>query len=275
MWYTADEPDGWSYALNSTQLAYTQLRELDPYHPVSLVLNCQNFHYSDYAAGADIVWQDAYPVGINATNSVKWSTSCNTTYGDCGCDNCRGSLLDVANRLDDIQSYQSSIAYQDTKPTWSVLQAFGAQDYWPRLPSAAEVVNMMMLSVNHGAKGITYWLYPSTDDVNIASGAFGKTLDAKPTIDYLFGTEPVRTLKVKGSAGVDASAWVLDGNVLVGIANGLYTNSSDEVAVVLPDGLNVTSVDKLLYGEVGWSLKDGNLAKTGLGPLEVGIVLLK
>lgn len=81
MWYTADEPDGWGYALNSTKLAYDQLKELDPYHPVSLVLNCQNFFYEEYASGTDIVYEDAYPVAINATWSIPWGTPCNTTYG--------------------------------------------------------------------------------------------------------------------------------------------------------------------------------------------------
>ncbi|EHK98582.1 hypothetical protein M7I_5607 [Glarea lozoyensis 74030] len=146
MWYTADEPDGWVYALNSTKLAYDQLRELDPYHPVSLVLNCQDFYYEEYAAGADLIWQDAYPVGINATHSIPWGTVCNTTYGDCGCDNCVGSLTDVATRLDDIQAYQAAIPYALQKPTWSVIQAFGEQSYWPRLPKGSEVLNMMMLS---------------------------------------------------------------------------------------------------------------------------------
>jgi len=70
MWYTADEPDGWVHPLDATKLAYDQIRKLDPYHPVSLVLNCQNFHYKEYASGGDIIFEDAYPVAINATWSI-------------------------------------------------------------------------------------------------------------------------------------------------------------------------------------------------------------
>ena len=127
-WYTGDEPDGWSYPLNSTQLAYSQIKALDPYHPVSLVLNCQNFYYEEYASGADIVFEDAYPVGINATWSNTWSTPCNTTYGDCGCDNCVGELTDVSTRLDQLQNYQANLQGGLTKPTWAVLQAFGVSE---------------------------------------------------------------------------------------------------------------------------------------------------
>lgn len=53
--YQSDEPDGKSNALNSTGIAYNTIKELDPYHPLSLALNCYDFYYSDYAAGADII----------------------------------------------------------------------------------------------------------------------------------------------------------------------------------------------------------------------------
>lgn len=54
-WYQSDEPDGKSNPLNSTGIAYDIIKELDPYHPSSLALNCYDFYYSDYAAGADII----------------------------------------------------------------------------------------------------------------------------------------------------------------------------------------------------------------------------
>lgn len=52
-WYTADEPDGWQYALNSTRLAYDLLKREDPYHPTGLVLNCDNYYFKQYTSGAD------------------------------------------------------------------------------------------------------------------------------------------------------------------------------------------------------------------------------
>jgi hypothetical protein len=145
MWYTGDEPDGYSYDLNSTTITYNQLKSLDPYHPVSLVLNCQNYYYAEYAAGADIIFEDAYPVGVNMTWSIPWDTPCNLTYGDCGCDNCDGTLTDVSHRLDDFSNYQANLAGQGSKPNWAVLQAFGAGDYWQSFPSAAEVENMITM----------------------------------------------------------------------------------------------------------------------------------
>ncbi|KAH9219711.1 hypothetical protein DL95DRAFT_383907 [Leptodontidium sp. 2 PMI_412] len=273
MWYTADEPDGWSYALNSTKLAYDQLREFDPYHPVSLVLNCQNFYYTEYSSGADIIFEDAYPVAINATWSIPWHTPCNLTYGDCGCDNCVGELIDVSTRLDDIQSYQDNIHGEGSKPTWAVIQAFGEQDYWKSIPSVAEVENMMMLAINHNAKGLTYWIYPSTSEVNVGSGELGKVFQSQAGMGFLFGTNAIKGLPVVGEPLVDASAWIVDGKMMVGFASGEYVDYTSTVTIMLP--ASATSIDEVLYGDAGWTVSGKMLSKTGLKALEVGVIILK
>lgn len=88
LWYTGDEPDGTSDPLNATTIAYDLIYSLDGYHPVSLVLNCENFFWSEYTAGADIVMQDTYMVGINATFSTVWVRVCARVFAmisaDCG-----------------------------------------------------------------------------------------------------------------------------------------------------------------------------------------------
>lgn len=274
MWYTGDEPDGWEYPLNSTRLAYDQLKELDPYHPVSLVLNCQNFYYENYAAGADIIYEDAYPVAINATWSVSWNTPCNTTYGDCGCDNCVGELEDVSNRLDDLQDYQANLESQGSKPAWAVIQAFGAEEYWSRVPTAAEVESMVMLAINHNAKGLSNWIYPSTDEVNAGSAQLGKVFSTKPGIDFIFGTNAIKGTSTSGPA-VDASAWIVGDQIMMGFANGGKETSPSEVTIRLPR--DVSSIDKILYGATTppqWTIKGDTISKVGLKALEVGILIL-
>ena len=126
---------------------YDQIKSLGPYHPVSLVLNCQNFYYEVYTSRADLVFEDSFPIAINATWLNPWGAPRNLTYGDCGCENCIGELEDVSDRLDDIQNYQANLPGQSSKLTWAVLQTFGEQDYWKPIPSPAEVENMLMLAV--------------------------------------------------------------------------------------------------------------------------------
>ena len=272
MWYTGDEPDGWEYPLNSTILAYDQLKELDPYHPVSLVLNCQNFYYEDYSSGADIVFEDAYPVAINATWSIPWGTTCNLTYGDCGCDNCVGDLEDVGTRLDTIQNYQANLEGQGPKPTWAVLQAFGEQDYWKSIPSLVEVENMMMIAVNHDAKGISYWIYPSTDEINVESGELGDAFKTEPARDFLFGANAIKGLEVTGEPLVDASAWIVGSQMMVGIASEEYVDFSSVVSITLP--ASAASIDEVLFGDSGWTVSGNTLSKSGLKGLEVDLLVL-
>jgi hypothetical protein len=53
LWYTADEPDGTSDPLDATLKASNLITSLDGgdgnggagYHPISLVLNCENYYY--------------------------------------------------------------------------------------------------------------------------------------------------------------------------------------------------------------------------------------
>lgn len=70
-WYTADEPDGTEAALNASGLAADLIHSIDPYHPVSIVLNCFDYYYEQYSARSDIISQDAYPIGINTTYSFR------------------------------------------------------------------------------------------------------------------------------------------------------------------------------------------------------------
>jgi hypothetical protein len=176
--------------------------------------------------------------------------------------------------VDDFEKYQENLGPGtiDRKPTWSVLQAFGEQDYWKSIPSVAEVENMMMLSVNHGAKGITYWIYPFTDETNVGAGALGKVFQTDTAKDLLFGTDVVKGLSVEGEALVDASAWVLGGKMLVGVASGQYEDDGAVVSISLPVG--VDAVEQVLYGDSSWAVEGGKLVKSGLKGLEVSVLVL-
>lgn len=273
MYYTADEPDGWSYPLNSTKLAYDLIKELDPYHPVNLVLNCQNFYYGDYTSGTDVVGADPYPIGIIGNYSTVWETAVNTTYGDCGCDNCVGVLKDVSDRIDDMISYQANLGDgRVRKPTWLTIQAFGEQGYWARIPDISEVLLMMMLAVNHGSKGLSYWIYPSTDANNVGVGELAAILGVSPAIDFLFGTDPVVKLPVTGLDFVDASAWILGGKMMVSVGNLYYVASTAPVTIELPAA--AMGIETELFGATGWTVSGNQMVKAGMLPLQIGLFVL-
>ena len=196
LWYTADEPDGWGDPVDATGLAYDKIYDLDGYHPVSLVLNCQDYEFEAYAAGTDIVMQDVYPVGINARYSTVWDTECTRDYGDCGCDNCVGELEDVSRRVDEFRDRMKVLGWERTKAVWTVPQAFGGSLYWSRIPTEKEWVVQSLLAVTHGAlgsscyvyhlrafglprlSGIVAWNDPTSSDIKAAATTLGQQLIA-------------------------------------------------------------------------------------------------
>lgn len=143
LWYTADEPDGTSDPLDATLLSSNLITSLDGgdgrggsgYHPVSLVLNCENYEFTAYASGADIVMQDTYMIGNNVTFSSEWGTVCTTDYGDCGCDNCKGSYQDISTREDEFRERIFINGWELNKVVWAVPQAFGNESYVYSSPS--------------------------------------------------------------------------------------------------------------------------------------------
>jgi hypothetical protein len=273
-WYTADEPDGWQYALNSTKLAYDLLKEQDPYHPTGLVLNCENYYFKEYASGADYLMEDAYPVGINPYHSRKWNTTCNETYGDCGCDNCIGELQDVSDRLDAFATYQTWLG-QWQKPVWSVLQAFSGERYWSRDPTTDETWAMILLSFNHAAKGVMSWVFPPTQTLSKAHAAFAKVATKSPVSTLLLSAEP--TAITADDQLLDVSYWTLGDQLMVGLVNLAYVGSSKPVSFQLP--VNVSKISTQPWGSLSWSIVNessgsSTLKVSGLMGLDTSLIML-
>lgn len=274
-WYTADEPDGWQDDLNSTKLAYSLLKEQDPYHPTGLVLNCENYYFKEYSSGTDYIMEDAYPTGINATYSRPWNVTCNETYGDCGCDDCVGELQDVSNRLDTLYRYQEWLGEQE-KPIWSVLQAFSDGGYWDRHPTTKETWAMTLLSFNHKAKAMMSWLFPASDALNEAHSAFAKVATAPPVSTFLLGAEP-QTVQVQDNAFLDVSYWVVGDQAMVGVVNVDYADRKETISIELP--FAASSVLSQPWGSISWNLgRPSNdtttLSTQGLDGLATSIIIL-
>ena len=128
LYYTADEPDGQEDPHSAPALAAAHISSLDPYRPSSLVLNCQDYFFTDYAAGTPVLMQDTYPIGINASHSVIWDTPCTHIQGDCGCDNCVGEFEDIRNRMVDFATRLEVLGWERSKTVWTVPQGFGASE---------------------------------------------------------------------------------------------------------------------------------------------------
>ncbi|KAH3743935.1 carbohydrate binding protein [Pelomyxa schiedti] len=141
-YFLADEPDGWNDPSWPAilQQTYDYLKENDPYHPVIINLNCMHTA-ATWSPMADILMSDPYPIGLN--NPV-------------GCDECVGSVVDVATRFD---TMNKDLYYM--KPLWFIPQLFGNSEHWDREPTGREQEAMTYIALIHGVTGIQSWIHTS------------------------------------------------------------------------------------------------------------------
>lgn len=273
LWYTGDEPDGATDPLNATRITYDLIKRLDPYHPISECLNCYNFYYQDYASGADIVMPDPYPISDNTSYSHWYGTVCNTTYGCCGCDDCNGNFEDISTRLDRLAEYDIWLGSDwQPKTRWIVPQGFGDSMFWSRVPTEKEEVVMGMLGINHNAKGVVAWQYPTTKGIEKITSKLAKVITASDVTEMLLGANAV-ALTVSGQSRVDAAAWVVGDKMLVSVINLKYEDSSsDAVEIELP--VKGSKISEGLWGSDKWLLSGSKISKSGLTGLEVDLLVL-
>jgi hypothetical protein len=152
-----------------------------------------------------------------------------------------------------------------------VPQAFGNETFWARYPTEDEEVVMNMLFLNHGAKGIAMWDYPTEPGLANLTGALSKVLTSSTISSFLLGSF-VEAADVTGLTRVDAAYWTLNNKTLVSVVNKNYVDSLNvTVSIELPS--TVTSVSSVSWGS-GWSVSGGKLVKTGLSALEVDIFIV-
>ena len=135
-WYLVDEPADAGVKPADTKRIYERIRQLDPYHPVSLVNNRPRT-FADYIGSSDVVAIDPYPVPTYPISRVS-------AYAK------RASWVSMAR-----------------KPVWLVVQAFGGVEHWPRAPTSAEVKNMVYQGLAQGVRGVFFYRYCSADERHI------------------------------------------------------------------------------------------------------------
>ncbi|OAF98798.1 uncharacterized protein CC84DRAFT_1158411 [Paraphaeosphaeria sporulosa] len=284
LYYTGDEPDGWTDPLNGTLLAYKHIKSIDPYHPTSLVLNCYNFYFEDYTSGADIILEDTYNLIKSSTFSPVYNTVCNRTYGDCGCDFCHANdtaypmfverpFEDIVERTRKMYQYQRWLGQKETKPVWGVPQWFyDADSFWSRWATREEAVVLALLRINHGAMGIVGWLFPTSPEVESATTDLAKVLARDDVTRLLVDCTGQRVMPEPPleDSNLDVAAWVGGDEILVVIVWPQY-EPGDGAILKLPTGGKRVTDWEVLYG-AKWMANGRTISKEGTASLEVSIL---
>lgn len=213
---------------------------------------------------------DPYPIAINSTFS-KWGTACNSTLGDCGCDNCEGNVQDVTSRLEDLIQYEKWLGRWPL-PKFINPQAFYGEDYWFRYPTTAEAFVMNSLAFNRGAAGTFAWTWPTSQELFEAHSQMAAVVTNAPVRDFLLSGQPDRSINVADEPLVDIAYWLKGKQVMVSVVNG----ASDDVTGPLSIGLPVTasSISAVPFGGLSWEISDEKLTIETLPAMSASFVIL-
>lgn len=130
---------------------------------------------------------------------------------------------------------------------------------------------MNMLFVNHGVKGIVMWDYPTEPDLANITSRLSQTLTSNVISSFLLGSF-VSVLRVDGATRVEAASWTVGDRTLVSVVSKNYVDFSlAHISISLP---GAARVEQVAWGE-GWTLREGNLVKTGLQALEVDLFIVQ
>ncbi|KAG6853847.1 hypothetical protein C0991_000841 [Blastosporella zonata] len=266
LWYTADEPDGTSDPLNATSISSNLIASLDGgdgqggagYHPISLVLNCENYFFTEYTSGSDIVMQDTYMIGNNVTHSTVWNTVCTEDYGDCGCDNCLGTFEDISTRMDEFRDRLFINGWDRSKTIWTVPQAFGNESYWTRYPTGREFVVQSILGINHGGLGVVSWDDPTTFDIKSSASLLAIAL-SKMT-PYI--TNPSASFRQVTVNRIDVGLWTVGKETLLLATNMNYETRALSFSAL---GLKPSDAVQLLDSGLGVSPDKSGLQFESVG----------
>jgi hypothetical protein len=190
-WYIADEPDGQNLPPDSLKETYRIIKELDPYHPVS-VLFMSPRKAADYRDVMDIAMTNPYPIP-------------------------EGKITEVIPYIDLLKR-----AFWLEKPAWVVPQAFGGNEWWKREPDPREIRAMTWMAVIHGATGVQYFIrsgpnnFPKSTAMWDECGAMALEIaELTPDIN---SAHPAPVL-IPDSPEIHAKAWNKAGLVTIAVVN--------------------------------------------------------
>ena len=189
-WYIAENPDATEVPPDSLLEVYRLIKELDPYHPVSLLLSSPR---------NAVKYKDVMDVVMIAPSPVP-----------------QGVMLEMK----DYTRIPSSDFWLQ-KPVWVVAQTVGGNVWWQREPNPKEARVMTYMALIYGARGIQLTKYGINDSPKSTAmwneyAAIALEF-AELTPDFL-STHPAPAI-ITENPGIHARVWNRAGLVTVVVVN--------------------------------------------------------
>ena len=130
---------------------------------------------------------------------------------------------------------------------------------------------MMLLSFNHGAKGVMSWTFPTSDTLAQAHSQMAKIATVPPVSTFLLGAQPTE-VEVKGQGDVDVAYWKVGKRIMVGFVRPEYDAGNGKVTIDLPE--RAGGIASQPWGSLPWTLEGQTLTVRGLVELDTSLVIL-
>jgi hypothetical protein len=204
-WYIADEPNGNGILPDSLVKIYKMIKEIDPWHPVSVVFMAPFLSSVRYADAMDIVMADPYPIPELPVSMVGNVTS------------------------------QLTKEFEGRKPVWIVPQAFGGGEIWRREPTLQEVRSMTYQAIINGARGIQYFVRQGLNLFPKSTGTWSEcgrmAVEIAELTPWLLSDEESISIN-PGSEDLLAKAYLHEGRLLILAVN--KTNAPARASFYVP-----------------------------------------
>ena len=143
------------------------------------------------------------------------------------------------------------------------------------MPTNDEEMAMTMLGINHGAKGIVMWTWPTTPALIDVTSKIANVLINDCT-ELLLTAKLLRPLQITpGGNGVDASAWVGNDEILLSIVNPSHQAQNGTITVHLAPSLALSDSVQSLWGTAWTKSGASSLTKQGMPALGVDLFKIK
>ncbi len=226
-WYINDEPLGQSRPVELLEKAYNLVKELDPYHPASIVFMMPH-RANEFGSALDIAMTDPYPIPD-------------------GVDMVERHVLDLKHH------------FNNKKSIWLVPQAFGGGEFWTRGPTRQEIRAMTYIGIVQGVKGMQYFIrrgpHLSPKATDAWSECSNMALETAEMTPFLLSGEPAPEIKTD-QVRVLAHAWRYRGKILVVAVN--KDNKPCQLSLSLP-GLTLNGTAKALFENRNTVIQNGQI----------------
>lgn len=202
-WYIADEAAAQGADPEFLKQIYSVIKQLDPYHPVSMVF-MNPLKAKSYEESFDIVMADPYIIPDGDLNQPG--------------DICR----DLKNR------------FRYKKAVWMVPQAFGGNEWWQREPDKFEIRTMTYLSFLNEASGIQYFIRKGPNSFPKSTVAWNEASEiAYELTEYLpfVASDEEKPIASSSNPAIQFNCWKRGNQVLLVAQNTGNTNITGQFII--------------------------------------------